>query len=114
MQSHASRVTERHCLEAKTANMTSLSDVIDPDSFPHRRVVGCQGHGSNKKTVLVRYLHTCHIHELVWRTGRYVESLPQRIDGNAQTEVVFLHNQEKVPFRTIMTQLMLKTASNVS
>ena len=44
--------------------------------------------------------------------NRYVESLPQRIDGNAQTEVVFLHNQEKVPFRTIMTQLMLKTASN--
>ena len=75
----------------QTLRHNLAGDATDPNSFPHRRVVGCQGHASNKKTVLVRYLHTCHIHKLVWRTGLYVERLPQRIDGNAQTEKEILH-----------------------
>ena len=67
--------------------MISLIDTIDPDSLLHDGVLCSDHHAAGQKTILINHLHTCHIHELVWRTGLYVVRLPQRIDGNVQTEV---------------------------
>ena len=42
---------------SKSCNAIFCGDAIDPNSFPHHRVAGCEGHVSIKKTVLVRHLH---------------------------------------------------------
>ena len=46
-----------------------------------------------QKTILVRYFHTCHFHELVWWPSFHFMCVPHGIDGNAQTEVMFLHKK---------------------
>ena len=53
------------CVTIERLKYNLADDAVDPNSFPYRCVVGCQGHASNKKTVLVRYLYVERLSESV-------------------------------------------------